>query len=288
MWWGICPFNASGRQLSSSSVSGDTRLRLKCCKKPSRTIAFQDHSLASGTRRSRKKEVADEPRSGRPTTARTEENMDRVREVLHTDHRLSIQQIADTLHMSTFAVHGIMTEDLQMRKVDEFLASTLNRSSRYVRLSAIQHLANCYNVKDRTGTDILKILKRLSLSRQIHFQWIPSHVNIAGNEIADSLARASAGETTTPAAPLTYLKLFSNGHLLSLTFVDGIKHFEICTKCSSAQASPGHILSCLGLTRQDLVQDPILVLDFLRVNGPDLALLISGKRNNNNRREATK
>ncbi|GFX77324.1 protein GVQW3 [Trichonephila clavipes] len=62
-------------------------------------------------------EVADEPRSGRPTTARTEENVDRVREVLRTDRRLSIQQIADTLHMSTFAVHRIMTEDLQMRKV---------------------------------------------------------------------------------------------------------------------------------------------------------------------------
>ncbi|UYV68501.1 hypothetical protein LAZ67_5004514 [Cordylochernes scorpioides] len=38
-------------------------------------------------------------------------------EVLRTDRRLSIQQIADTLHMSTFVVHGIVTEDLQMRKV---------------------------------------------------------------------------------------------------------------------------------------------------------------------------
>ncbi|GFS67621.1 RNase H domain-containing protein [Trichonephila clavipes] len=128
----------------------------------------------------------------------------------------------------------------------------------------------------------------------IHFQWIPSHFNIAGNEIADSLARAGAGETTMSAAPLTYLELFSKhkaknkaiwmipmvhpwyqskclggslvrgssrrdqtvltrflrGHLMSLTFVNGIKHFEICTKYS-AQASPGHILSCLGLTRQD-------------------------------------
>ncbi|GFU20670.1 protein GVQW3 [Trichonephila clavipes] len=59
-----------------------------------------------------REEVADEPRSGRPTTARTEENVDRVREVLRTDRRLSIQQIPDTLHMSTFAVHGIVTEDL--------------------------------------------------------------------------------------------------------------------------------------------------------------------------------
>ncbi|GFS77385.1 RNase H domain-containing protein [Trichonephila clavipes] len=75
--------------------------------------------------------------------------------------------------------------------------------------SAIQHLANWHNVRDRTGTGILKILKRLFLSREIHFQGIPSHVNIAGNEIVDSLARAGAGETTTPAAPLTYLELFS-------------------------------------------------------------------------------
>ncbi|UYV63484.1 hypothetical protein LAZ67_2004229 [Cordylochernes scorpioides] len=63
-----------------------------------------------------REEVADEPRSGRPTTARTDENVDRVLEVLRIDRRLSIQQIADTLHMSTFVVHGIVTEDLQMRK----------------------------------------------------------------------------------------------------------------------------------------------------------------------------
>ncbi|GFS98604.1 uncharacterized protein TNCV_2987361 [Trichonephila clavipes] len=59
---------------------------------------------------------------------------------------------------------------------------------------------------------------------------------------------------------------FLSGHLMSLTFVDDIKHFEIFTMCSSAQASPGNILSCLGLTRQDLVQDPLFVLDFFRVN----------------------
>ncbi|UYV73896.1 hypothetical protein LAZ67_11001326 [Cordylochernes scorpioides] len=64
-----------------------------------------------------REEVADEPRSGRPTTARTDENVDRVLEVLRTDRRLSIQQIANTLHMSTFVVHGIVTKDLQMRKV---------------------------------------------------------------------------------------------------------------------------------------------------------------------------
>ncbi|GFX77945.1 uncharacterized protein TNCV_909621 [Trichonephila clavipes] len=64
----------------------------------------------------------------------------------------------------------------------------------------------------------------------------------------------------------TALTRFLSDHLMSLTFVDGIKHFEICTKCSSAQASPGHILSFWGITMQDLVQDPPLVLDFFMVN----------------------
>ncbi|UYV62871.1 hypothetical protein LAZ67_2002195 [Cordylochernes scorpioides] len=53
-----------------------------------------------------REEVADEPRSGRPTTARTDENVDRVLEVLRTDRRLSIQKIADTLHMSTLWYMG--------------------------------------------------------------------------------------------------------------------------------------------------------------------------------------
>ncbi|GFW66424.1 transposable element Tcb1 transposase [Trichonephila clavipes] len=49
----------------------------------------------------------------------------------------------------------------------------------------------------------------ISPPTEIHFHWIPSHVDIAGNEIVDSLARAGAGETTTPATTITYLELFS-------------------------------------------------------------------------------
>ncbi|GFW63258.1 RNase H domain-containing protein [Trichonephila clavipes] len=76
-----------------------------------------------------------------------------------------------------------------------------------------------------------------------------------------SLVRGSSrGDQTAPTR-------FLSGHLMSLTFVNGIQHFEICRKCSSAQASRGHILSCLGLTRQDLAEEPLLVLDFFRVNG---------------------
>ncbi|GBM84160.1 hypothetical protein AVEN_31233-1 [Araneus ventricosus] len=74
---------------------------------------------------------------------------------------------------------------------------------------SIQHLANWHRVRDNIGMNILNKLKSLSVSYRIHLQWIPSHVNIEGNEIADALAKAGADDVSVPSAPLTYLELFS-------------------------------------------------------------------------------
>ncbi|UYV69451.1 hypothetical protein LAZ67_6003646, partial [Cordylochernes scorpioides] len=88
-----------------------------------------------------REEVADEPRSGRPTTARTDENVDRVLEGLRTDRRLSIQQIADTLHMSTFVVNRIVTEDLQMLKVcAKLVPKVLTQDQKELRVLRCQEL----------------------------------------------------------------------------------------------------------------------------------------------------
>ncbi|GFU08409.1 RNase H domain-containing protein [Trichonephila clavipes] len=114
----------------------------------------------------------------------------------------------DAVHMYTDAVN-LLVEILVRLNTIELLPQLHDIWIFSDSRSAIQHLANWHNVRDCTGTDILKILKRFSISRQIHFQRIPSHVNIAGNEIADSLARPGAGKTTTPATRLTYLELFS-------------------------------------------------------------------------------
>lgn len=88
-----------------------------------------------------REEIADEPRPGRPTTARTDENVNRVRDVLRSDRRVSVQYIADTLSMSTFAVHGIVTEDLQMRKVcGKLVPKVLSADQRQLRVSRCQEL----------------------------------------------------------------------------------------------------------------------------------------------------
>ncbi|GFS74991.1 RNase H domain-containing protein [Trichonephila clavipes] len=75
----------------------------------------------------------------------------------------------------------------------------------------------------------------------------------------------------------TLLTCFRSGHIKSMKFSEGRKSFEMCTNCSSEPATSAHILECLGLTKQDLADVPLLVLDYLKVcHGPGLALLTNG------------
>ncbi|GFU96210.1 probable RNA-directed DNA polymerase from transposon BS [Trichonephila clavipes] len=55
--------------------------------------------------------------------------------------------------------------------------------------SSLQHLHNWTQVGDKTSISILHNLKLISKHHDVHFQWIPSHVDIFGNEQADRLAK---------------------------------------------------------------------------------------------------
>ncbi|GFY33236.1 RNase H domain-containing protein [Trichonephila clavipes] len=59
--------------------------------------------------------------------------------------------------------------------------------------------------------------------------------------------------------------LSRSGHIKSMKFSEGRKSFEMCTNCSSESATSAHILECLGLTKQDLADVPLLILDYLKV-----------------------
>lgn len=54
--------------------------------------------------------------------------------------------------------------------------------------SSIQHLQDWTRVEDLVSIRIINKLKTITNCRDVHFQWIPSHVNIFRNEVAESEA----------------------------------------------------------------------------------------------------
>ncbi|GFU13058.1 putative RNA-directed DNA polymerase from transposon X-element [Trichonephila clavipes] len=84
--------------------------------------------------------------------------------------------------------------------------------------SSIQYLKSCPHVIDSTGLDILSKLVRLVQRKQVCLQWIPSHVGVPQNEVADERERAGWSSR----AHQTALARFRSGHLHSMTLVQGV------------------------------------------------------------------
>ncbi|GBN64197.1 hypothetical protein AVEN_11778-1 [Araneus ventricosus] len=59
-----------------------------------------------------KEDVKDEPRSGRPPTSTTPDNIERVRRMLADDRRLSLRKIAEELKIRLDSVSNIIHEHL--------------------------------------------------------------------------------------------------------------------------------------------------------------------------------
>ena len=64
-----------------------------------------------------REEVEDNHRSGRPSTSRTDKNVERVRQKVRSDRRLTVSMIADELGMNSESLWRIISEDLGMRKI---------------------------------------------------------------------------------------------------------------------------------------------------------------------------
>ena len=79
----------------------------------SRTRLFKWHKRFKEGR----EEVEDDHTSGRPSTSRTDKNVERVRQKVQSNHRLTVGMIADELDINSERVWRIITEDLGMRKI---------------------------------------------------------------------------------------------------------------------------------------------------------------------------
>lgn len=61
--------------------------------------------------------IDDKPRSGRPSTARTDENVNTIREIILEDRRRTIEEIVELSGVTWSSVQRILTEDLGMKRV---------------------------------------------------------------------------------------------------------------------------------------------------------------------------
>jgi len=79
----------------------------------SRTHAFEWNKRF----KERREEVEADSRSGTPSTSRTAENIERVKQMMRADRRLTVRMIAEELSINKDTVWSIITENLEMRKV---------------------------------------------------------------------------------------------------------------------------------------------------------------------------
>ncbi|GFT69077.1 hypothetical protein TNCV_3904721 [Trichonephila clavipes] len=72
-----------------------------------------------------------------------------------------------------------------------------------------QSLSHWTTVGDMTSLNILDVVVRLSFRHSIYFQWVLSHIELNGNEIADSLAKSATADALRGHACLTCAELSS-------------------------------------------------------------------------------
>ncbi|PNF27325.1 hypothetical protein B7P43_G02769 [Cryptotermes secundus] len=66
-----------------------------------------------------REEVDDDPRSGWPSTSKSDKNVSRVHDLLNTDRRMSVRMIAETLSIPKTTVHDIVADNLPMWKCSQ-------------------------------------------------------------------------------------------------------------------------------------------------------------------------
>lgn len=59
----------------------------------------------------------DQPRKGRPSTCRNDENLDKVRNAINTDHRRTIDEISEINGLSWSSCQQMLMDDLNMKRV---------------------------------------------------------------------------------------------------------------------------------------------------------------------------
>ena len=117
----------------------------------SRTCLFEGHRRFKEER----EEVEHDHRSRRPSTSRTDENVECVRQKVRSHCRLTVRMIADELGMNSEKVWRIIKKDLGMRKIcAKMVPRLLNEGQRE------RHVQVCQDILEQFETEP-NLLKRI-------------------------------------------------------------------------------------------------------------------------------
>ena len=90
-----------------------------------------------------RRSVGGDPRTGRPSTSNTDENIVKVRDLVRSYRRLTIREMSHELNLSFYAVQSILTKDLTMRRVSvKFILKLLSDEQKQHRLQVAKEMIN--------------------------------------------------------------------------------------------------------------------------------------------------
>ena len=100
--------------------------------------------------------VDDDPRSGRPSTSKTDDNVAKVRDVIRSNRRLTVREVAEEVSISKIVCHEILTENLGMNRVAaKFVPRLLTDDQKQNRVDVSQEFLDRANGNDNFLKNII-------------------------------------------------------------------------------------------------------------------------------------
>jgi len=174
----------------------------------SRSRVFEWHKRF----REGRQDVEDDPRSGRPSTSRTDANVERVRQAVRGDRRMTVRLIASELDMNRDSVWKIITEDLGMRKICAKMVPKLLTDEQKDR-----RLQVCKDILERLDTEPDLLRRVITGDESWVFEYDP-----------ETKRQSLQWKSLTSPRPKKARMSKSNVKVMLITFFDvkGIVHME--------------------------------------------------------------